>query len=394
MAAHEFKKLYETYKSFYKPVCVIKMGGEDIAAFKKLPMSIQEVTVDLTSDYKASMATFSIAGIYDHINGKFMVDKVKKLLLLGIDVIIALGYGGAATEVFRGYVARVDFHFTKSDDEDPTVQVTAMDVKGIMMANSLSKRMQANSYSDAVKEIFEQAAYQDLSNRQIITSLNVADTPDKQGGGAGGAGGGAGGAGGETPDVRIEMVAESDYDFVVKAAKRFNYEFFSLGGNVAFRKAKSDTDVLIELTPGLAFFTYDVGYDITGVSGKINVRTLDVGKGKRIAVTKKNNNKFSLGGKAKPLISAQEYSYIDPTAETQEDAEQRAQYLMEESSYRLGSLRADIIGLPEMVPGKFIKLTGFGEGVSNTFYLTDVSHVFREGSYHTIIEGKAASVGE
>ena len=79
---------------------------------------------------------------------------------------------------------------------------------------------------------------------------------------------------------------------------------------------------------------------------------------------------------------------------TQEDAEQRAQYLMEESSYRLGSLRADIIGLPEMVPGKFIKLTGFGEGVSNTFYLTDVSHVFREGSYHTIIEGKAASVGE
>ena len=41
-----------------------------------------------------------------------------------------------------------------------------------------------------------------------------------------GCGGGAAAGGGQAPDNRIEMVAESDYEFVVRAAKKFNFEFF------------------------------------------------------------------------------------------------------------------------------------------------------------------------
>ena len=48
---------------------------------------------------------------------------------------------------------------------------------------------------------------------------------------------------GTATDKTVEMVAESDYEFVVKAAKKYNYEFFVSGGNVYFRKAKEYGDL-------------------------------------------------------------------------------------------------------------------------------------------------------
>ncbi len=293
----------------------------------------------------------------------------------------------------------MDFSYNHVYPEETVIRITAMDVKGIMMANNCSKRLKANYYSDAVKEILDQSPYQSLQNSEVIASVTISDTPDKPSGGAGGAGGagggagGAGGAGGQEVDNRIEMVAESDYDFVVKAAKKFNFEFFTIGGNVAFRKAKANTQELAEFTPSNIILSYDISYDITGLAGEVKVRTLDIGKASKIEVKKKNAGKFSLGGKAKPLISAQSYVYIDSTIETQQDAETRAEYLLEDISYRLGSLRMTIVGLPEMVPGRFITLKNFGDAVSNKFYITDVTHKYSHGGqFITILEGKASTL--
>ncbi len=68
---------------------------------------------------------------------------------------------------------------------------------------------------------------------------------------------------------------------------------------------------------------------------------------------------------------------------------------MEDMSYRLGTLNMRISGIPEIVPGRFVKLTGFGEGISNTYYLTDVIHDFnsREG-YTTTLIGKASTISK
>jgi phage protein D len=189
------------------------------------------------------------------------------------------------------------------------------------------------------------------------------------------------------------MVAESDYDFVVKAAKKFNFEFFSIGGNVAFRKAKANTQELAEIYPCKMIIDYNISYDITGLAGEVKVRTLDIGKATKIEVKKKNNATFSIGGKAKPLISSQSYVYIDSSIETQKDAESRAEYLLEDMAYRLGSLRMTFVGLPEFVPGRFVVLKDFGEGISNKYYITDVIHSYPdEGKFVTVLVGKAATI--
>ena len=386
MAALNVDDLYKKYDSFYYPTVKVFIGGVDPTEDKKFNIVPTDFDIYLTSDFKASIANFSLGGIYDSSTGDFSIDKTKKYFLLGSPVKISMGYSEKYTEVFRGYIARVEFSYDREVPESTVVRITAMDVKGIMMANNSSKRLKANYYSDAVKEILDQSPYQNLQNNEVITSVTVSDTPDKPAGGAGG-------AGGQEPDIRLEMVAESDYEFVVRAAKKFNFEFFSIGGNIAFRKAKSNTQELIEINPSNIVLSYDISYDITGLAGEVKVRTLDIGKANKIEVKKKNSGKFSLGGKAKPLISSQSYVYIDSSIETQKDAETRAEYLMEDISYRLGSLRMTLVGLPEIVPGRFITLKNFGDALSNKFYITDVNHVYSYGTnFITVIEGKASTM--
>ena len=382
MASFEYDKLYEKYKGFYLPRVLITLGGTDVTGIKDVHVTPADLDVELTCDYKASIATFSLKGIYDDATGAYYTDKLKKSIALGTDVLIELGYDDKVREVFRGYIARVEFVCTGGIEEGVRmIRITAMDVKGQMMANSTSKRLKAKYYCDAVKEIFEGGPYQDMKKRKIISDISVANTPDKPEGG-----------GNDKEDRRIEMVAESDYEFVVKAAKRFNYEFFSIGGNIAFRKAKANSEPLIELS-SYCFESYEMGYDITGLVETVNVRTVDVGKGSRISVDKKNTNKISLGSKAKPLVKGQIFAYLDPTSTTQDEAKIRAQALLDEMSYRLGTITATLPGLPEIVPGRFIKTVKMGEGASNTWYVTDVTHMMsEEGEFFTTISGKAAAL--
>ncbi len=388
MASLNVDELYKKYEGFYYPISRVLIGGKNPEEEKKMYLKVVDFNVELTSDLKASIATFSILNGYDMGSGAFMSEKLKKYIAMGTDVTVYLGHAADLTEVFKGFIAGVDFVYNKEEPSESLITITALDVKGIMMANSYSKRLKANYYSDAVKELLDQSPYETLKKNGVITSVTISDTPDKPQAGAV-----AGGAGGEKPDIRIEMVAESDYEFVVKAAKKFNFEFFSIGGNVVFRKAKQNTQPLLEMGPNSLILSYDIGYDITGVVGQVVVRTMDIGKGNKIEVKKKNQNKVSLGSKAKPIISSQSYIYVDSAIESQKDAESRAEYILENMSYKLGHLRMVTKGLPELVPGRFITLKNFGSGISNKYYITDVTHSFQGADqYITIIEGKAATL--
>ncbi|MBO6241271.1 MAG: phage late control D family protein [Butyrivibrio sp.] len=378
----DLTELSKKYEGFYEPLVKVYVDGTDIEEDKKVKMRVTDVSVSITSDYKASIAEYSLIYAYNVGGGAFRTSDIKKYISMGTCISIYMGHANKIGEVFKGFIAGVNFLYNNDSFHDAAIRITAFDVKGIMMANNRSKRLKANYYSDAVKEILNQQTYQNLQNNKGISSITINDTPDKP----------KEKTGNEQADNRLEMVAESDYDFVVKAAKKFNYEFFTIGGHVVFRKAKSDKKEIGTLSPHKAILSYDIGYDITGVVGEIVVRTLDIGKASKIEVKKKNNAKYSIGTKAKPLVTNQTYVYVDSAIESQKDAENRAAYLLEETSYRLGSLKLTLKGLPEIFPGKFIVLKGFGDGASNKFYVTDVEHEYDGHSYTTTIIGKASTL--
>ncbi len=381
MATYVFENLKKEYENFENPVVVLKVNGKDFRKNKK-GFIISDIEVELTCGYEASIVTFSIYNAFDQFTSQFMTEDVKQYIFLGSSVELALGYASTARMVFCGFISRVNFFYEKGDM--PGIRVTAMDVKGIMMANNYSRQLTAKSYSGAVKEIFGKNAYVTMNNKQIIKNLIISDTPDQKNGADKN----------ETDDRTIEMVCESDYEFVVKAAKKYNFEFFSEQGNVYFRKAKSNTEVLMELGPSSGLREFDIEYDITGLVEEIEARSMDNGKGKIIKAKKKFNNKISIGNKAKQYIRRSEKVYIDPTIESLEDANYRVMSLMEEMSYRFGTLECSCIGIPEIFPGRFIKLNAIGYPPENKFYVVTVKHIISEDrGFETLITGKAADIG-
>lgn len=381
MAKYEIDKLMKKYGGFRHPFVEIQVNDVSLNSKKGFPVS--DIVVDLTSGFDASIAEFSIYDAFDKNVSKYKFEDVKKFIFLGSKAEVYAGYGDISRCIFRGLVTRVNFSF--EEGEIPCIRVTAMDVKAIMMASNYSKQLKATNYSDAVEEIMKNTAYEKLSNAKIIEDMDIRKTPDKE-------------RELKNPsdkklDRTIEMVAESDYEFVVKAAKKNNFEFFTECGTVIFRKSKSDTSVVMELGPETGLRSYDISYDLSGLCEKIIVRSTDVGKAKVIQAQRKFTNKISNGNKAAQFIKKSEKVYIDPTCSTQEEADDRAQSLMETMSYRLGTLRAEVVGLPELTPGYFVEFKGLGTGPDNVYYINRVVHkLHKEGYYSCQLEGVAGKV--
>ncbi|MCR5388992.1 MAG: hypothetical protein K6E56_07080 [Lachnospiraceae bacterium] len=191
----------------------------------------------------------------------------------------------------------------------------------------------------------------------------------------------------------IEMVDESDYEFVVKVARRYNYEFFVVAGKPYFRPAKSIKPLLITLNSDNGIKSLDIEYDLTTQVSKVEVRATNPTKGALISGSENIGTKLSLGSKTKKIISGAKFVYVDSTLFTKEDADDRAKALADEISYRFGTLEMELMGLPEMMPGRFICVTSFGEGVSNNFYVTSVRHVFdTENGFVTKVTAKAPAL--
>ncbi|MCR5486517.1 MAG: hypothetical protein K6F35_03185 [Lachnospiraceae bacterium] len=386
MADFKFTDLKKEYEDFDKPVVQIFINEQEIKQ-EETDLAVSEIEVELSSGFEAGIAIFRLVGAYVEDIRQFNVKKCKEVICLGSTVHINMGYGISVRNVFRGFIARVHFIVPRSDSEDvPAIEITAMDAKAAMMANRRSRRLKAMYYSDAVREVLEANAFvaQKDSKSQSFTELVINDTPDKASGG---------GSTDNPKDIRVEMVEESDYEFIVKAAKKFNFEFFIVGKNLYFVEAKKNKDILIELDGYDGMFSLDVGYDMTGLVRKVSVRNVESDKGQYIGKDAKLNSKVSMGNKATPLIEKQTLVYLDTTVATKEEAGYRAAYLKEMVDYRLGSIEMEMVGLPELVPGRFIKLINSGKPLNNSFYLTRVRHVIDQDGYRTEFEGQANVIG-
>ncbi len=376
-----YSDLQTKYNDFAFPKAEILLNKKPLAAASGSHFVVNDIHVEATSGFEASVARFRIYNVYDHKQGKFRYEEMKSQLFMGAPVTISLGYFDALETVFVGFVAGIAFGY--APDDLPYIEVSAMDVKSLMMGGTYSYQLTSKSYGEAVNEIFRRTGYAKLKAMGGITALNISDTPDKK------TGTGNQKASAET----IEMVAESDYEFVVKAAKKYNFEFFVDRGEVFFRKAKSITSTLANLGVSKGILSFHTEYSLTGIVGKIEARSMDAGQGKLISSSKKQSNKLSASGKAEGLVGKASKVYIDPSISSKEQADARVDSLMEQMSYRLGSLEADCVGIPDLAPGRFVAITGMGAPIDNNFYITTVTHEFTaDGSYHTKLKACASEI--
>lgn len=387
MAKLDVNSLKEKYDNYANPRFRIFIDENEFSSADS-GLSISDLVIEMTAGYEASVASFMVYNTFDRDKSEFMLEKMTSYFSLGTVVRIALGYGAETMGVFYGFVSKVNFIYQPNYEQNiPGIKVSLMDAKGLMMANNHSYQLKSKSYGEAVKEILESEPYKDDQFKKMVKEMIIFDTPDKKEGG---------GDGQDNPsDETIEIVAESDYEFVVKAAKKFNYDFFTFAGNLSFRQAKVDKEVIIDLKPNSQLIRdLDIEYCISGLVSHVEARGLNTTDGSLISSKKDISNTVSTKSNAKKLIGKSTKVYLDPTIKNKEDADARVASLVEDISYRFGTLDCELLGLPELQPGFFMKISGIGKSVGNTFYLTRVCHRYNgdDGSFITQIQGKAAAL--
>lgn len=380
MTVYTYQQLKQKYHDFLIPMVDVMVSGKSFGENNE-QMLIGAVEIEITCDFEASAASYRIYNCLDSNTGEYQIKALKPYILLGSAVTIFLGYQGIMEEVFRGVIIQVQF--IGEEEEIPCIEVNAMDIKGIMMANCHARQMRAQDYSGAVREIFEKSVYQNLISQDVLQKLEIGNTPDA--------------SKGQETDLSqtIEMVSESDYEFVVKAAKRWNYEFFIRKGTLFFRRAKDTQETLLKLGPGQGLFGFWINYSLCGLVNTVEVRGMDVKKGEAIMAKKRFSHKISLGNKAKSMISQTERVFIDSAIHTKKQAECRAEALLEEMAYQYGELEGSCVGIPELLPGSFVELEGLGTAADNRFYLKKVRHVLNtETGYRTYLMAQAPGLKE
>ena len=372
-----YEGLQEKYMDFGHPRAMVLLGDKAFDSVGK-GVVVDDIHVELTAGYEASIASFRLYDSYDQKTGKFKFDKVSQQIVMGNTVTLQMGYLDSVETVFKGYISGVSFGYEPGSL--PYIEITAMDIKGVMMGGTYAASLKASTYSAAVMEVLQR------TNPETTDRPAVTDTPDAER--ARTSGGGT-----KSSPITVEMVNESDYEFVVRAAKRYNYEFFVDRGKVIFRPAKNDTSILMKMGPRTGLQGFHIAYSVTGVVGEIEARAMNPGDGKVISANSKFNNTISTGSKAKKLVGKSSKVYVDSSITSSEEAQARVASLMEKMSYRVGSLEGSCVGIPDLVPGRFIAVDGLGVPVDNNFYLTTVTHDFSsEAGFTTKIEGCAAQI--
>ncbi len=369
-AADTTNKNYEhfanTYNDFRMASLKVLVDGSEPS------VDITTAKVELGVGYEASVASFTVDGAYNGSEFELKGD----WLYLGAVVTISMGYGEKLAQVFKGHVASYRFHF---DGTHPQLTIHCMDAKGMLMASTYARALTSTvekGYSGAVKEI--------LTNNNLSGSVAITDTPDIATFGK---------SDSAYKELSIESVSESDYDFIVKAAKKFNYEFYVENGKIIFRKAREGAQLVATLGNQRGLIHFDIEYNLLGLVKDVVVKAYDSAKGGDVITNTTPDSQDPNHAKGKDVVSKITKTYVDASVRSVDEAGYRANYLKDQSSFRLGHLSADCVGIPDLLPGNTLKIDNLGRYVDNTYYLTEVTHSFSSpAGYRTKIIGKCQTM--
>lgn len=348
----KYTALANKYQNFMVPAVKIKVQGTDLVA--SLHLLVEQLSVVHALD-TAGSCQFTLFQVYDLESRQFQTEVLRKFQL-GTILEVELGYGSATTLVFKGFVSEM----TADYSEFPALQITAMDVRRLMQQSAeQSRNFTVKTYSDVFKEVMQ--AYQ-----KICTNLAVDKTDTQLNG------------------EKIYQTHMDDFTFLKDdLARKAGREFFVLAGKAYFRKPAAVTAPITELTWGesLLSFRRSVGYlnaSVTVLGKEEEKNTVYTGTAK--AVSGETQKSVT----AKPQVITQPDPDATDSAQVKQRAEERARQEVRKVQTGSGSC----IGLPEIVPGRYIALQKLGNGMDRKYYIDKVRQEWGSDGFITHFEVK------
>ncbi len=351
---YKMSDLTKKYKDFAVPTKVIKIKGK---ALSGSGIVASNLNVELSVKEASSSCTFDILNAYDLKNRSFNKDWLKSQFVLGNTVEVELGYV-ETTSVFQGYISMVTADFSES--AFPKLTIECMDVKGLMMGDVKSEKKVYDTYGDAIKKVFNE--YKSLAKKVVVDTTPKLEHP-------------------------IEQNRQSDYDFVLELAKKLNYEFFAIKDTVYFREPRKITKPIITFEWGQYIMSFSREIGLHCQVAEVVVRGYDtknhkVVEGKADKVKKAGKGTKEADSVTK-LIKGAKVTIVDETITTAAEAKKRAEAELDRRSMNFVKGTGSCIGLPELIPGRYLQLKNFDPTIDNDYYITNIKHSFGDSGFTT-----------
>lgn len=356
-----YTALKTKYSNFNVPTLEIKAAGTKMVASRDI--MIQELMVELTCGYEASGCEFLVGNCYDSEKGDYDSDITGKFQI-GEKVEILVGYEKTET-VFLGYIDTVSYEF--GTDMAGEIRVRCMDAKGLLMKNRRLEAFTEKSADAVVKNL--------LSSQPVSYYLSGKDIDSCS-----------------KEQVPLRTGMKSDYEIVVEQAGKMGFEFFIIQGKAYFRKAEKTTTPIMTLEPDCGVEETTVSFSGNKLVENIEVRSINPENGKMIQGKSKLLGKFSNGTSAGRMYRSTTQVYYEPGVESASEASSRASVRLDALKRHFGSMDLTCIGIPELVPGRFVKLDKFASAVDGKYYITGITHRFDSDGFKTQVKARRSSL--
>jgi len=347
---YTYDALVKKYDNFCAPLIKIIVNGKDLVSTMKLSIVEMKVTLSLEA---AGMAVFKIGGVYEEDKQAFD-SKVKNKFALGSIVEVELGYRSSSLKIFKGFVAMLGAEFYTT----PCMVVTLMDARRLMMLSGNEYMLHdVKNYSDAFQAVIRK--YSKLCTAVVDATNDKLAKPLSQ--------------------------IQNDYFFITKELLqkgKVDREFFVLGDKVYFRKPRKVKQSIMTLQYGRELLSMKIDEEYQDL--KIQVIGYD-GEAQNViqgsTVVKKNSSLKAI------MSSTPNHVLTDPSADTQAKANAKSKVIAKEKEWKVCSGKGVTVGLPELVPGRFVSIKSLEKGYDKyKYYIKSVVHEIREDNFETVFE--------
>ena len=361
-ATYKYIDLANKYDDFSAPAFEITLGGKELSRAKA---TVTELEVELNADGTAGGCSFSIEGLYDYEQSSWN-SEIASLIEVGAELTVKAGYV-KKEEVFYGYVD--DYAMEFSPEGAPRIQVSGIDGLGYLMSCRQPLYAGQRKAAEIIKSVLNKAVSAGFARSVTVGSLK---------------------------DYEVPLVKEQldDWRYLQLMAQRYGASLMVVDGEMVFDTTMSNTKEILTLTMGVGLERFCKRVSLAHQVGEVEIYGRDVNQKPIHAAV--NTVTVGEGSKsAAQIVSAfkkaslREYSEF---ARSEEECRKLAQNRLNGIAMGFVSGDGQCVGIPELIPGRYLKIDGSDKSINGLYYLTKVRHVFSEAGYHTAFEFKGAKL--
>lgn len=358
----ELATLARTYRDFYAPSYIVRLGRVDL--MRDLLVAISQVEVDMVLG-AASRFSFTVANAYSHKLHAFRSGRdadVLSLLTFGAEIEVCMGYGDAKSTplAVSGAITEITTNFP--DGGSPELAVSGYDHGFALTVGKNSRTWTKSRDSDAAHEIAS------------FNNLNATIETTKQ------------------KHAQIEQNQESDWEFLKKLAERNHFELYvDERKTLHFAPPNDKATAVVKLDYGEGLLSFKPEANLAGQISQVEVYGWDTKQKKTIVGRASAGEESGLAGKSagqhlntfvrdpakRPTLRLRQPVF------TQAEADQRAQAALNERAKQFLTGEGEAIGLPEVRPDRNIALDKLGSPFSKTYYVQQATHKIDTSGYRT-----------